>query len=426
MGVPLRAGAGKSIISINAEMLPLDRFIAVHDDLYVRMVIIECGMTICLVSVEMTSLTDECVSSLKNYIAKKTKIKEEHIWICVSHTFSAPHILSQDQRNNLSQDDRKKTGLLMDALSSAVENALEDAMHVCEAVFRRGQNTCDINRNRDIYSDDGWWIGINPDGISDKTLYTLGFYDKNDNPLAVIYNYGIQPSILDGVFDAEGQRMISADVSGETSRRVERALGGNAVALFLPAASGDQAPKEKAVYKKADKNDKLILKKNAEDGFALIAKLGGEFASAVLYCMNTMSVNENIAELQKNAIPVICPRQQKPFDGLPEPSKRFVSIPDGEIETRVEFLQLGNDMVIIGVKPELNCVTALEIKKESPFKHTLITQMVNGGQKYMADRESYQRGCYEAMDSFFAEGSAEIVVKRVCGTLHEIVHKRFC
>jgi hypothetical protein len=33
--------------------------------------------------------------------------------------------------------------------------------------------------------------------------------------------------------------------------------------------------------------------------------------------------------------------------------------------------------------------------------------MVNGGQKYMADRESYDRMTYEAMNSIFGRGAAE-------------------
>jgi hypothetical protein len=46
--------------------------------------------------------------------------------------------------------------------------------------------------------------------------------------------------------------------------------------------------------------------------------------------------------------------------------------------------------------------------------------MVNGGQKYMADWESYKRMSYEAMNSFFGEGSAEILCKIIRDKLNEL------
>jgi hypothetical protein len=420
VNVTLHVGAGKSAIKINSEMLPLDRFASVHDDLYVRIIIIECKIRICFVSIEMTSLTEECICSLKNIISRKIEINEENIFICVSHTFSAPHILSTEQLRACSKEDIRKTGLLMNTLSSAVEGAVMKAMDLQEAFLRIGQSFCDINCNRDIPFGDGWWIGINPGGISDKTLYTLSFHDKSRNPIAVIYNYGIQSSIMDGVFDPKGQRVISSDLSGEASRRVESTLGRNTVAMFIPAASGDQGPKEKAVYNATDESGRLIQKNGDADGFRIVSRLGGEFAESILNCVNNMSTDENIVELKKADIKIICPKQKKPFDGFPEPSKNFVSLIDGEIETQVNFLQIGKNLALIGVKPELNCITAIEIKRDSPFQHTLIAQMVNGGQKYMADRESYKRMSYEAMNSFFGEGAAEILCKIVCDKLNEI------
>jgi hypothetical protein len=216
---------------------------------------------------------------------------------------------------------------------------------------------------------------------------------------------------MDGVFDSKGQRVISSDLSGEASKRIESSLGEKTVALFLPAASGDQAPKEKAVYKAADDNGRLILKSSDDNGFRIISRLGGKFAASVLNCITHLSADEDIVELKIREICVTCPGQKKLFDDFPKPSKTALSIIEGEIETRLHLLQFGKNLAIIGVKPELNCITAIEIKRDSPFQYTLIAQMVNGGQKYMADRESCKRMTYEAMNSFFGEGATEILCK---------------
>ena len=62
-------------------------------------------------------------------------------------------------------------------------------------------------------------------------------------------------------------------------------------------------------------------------------------------------------------------------------------------------------MLAVGVKPELNCVTAAEIEKQSAYEDTLVVQMVNGAQKYMADEQSFARKTYESMNSFFGRAS---------------------
>ena len=83
-------------------------------------------------------------------------------------------------------------------------------------------------------------------------------------------------------------------------------------------------------------------------------------------------------------------------------------ISEGEHEVEVEALKLGQ-LVFVGVKPELNCLTAQAIKKASPYKETLLCTLINGGAKYMADYASYERYTYEAMNSPFGKGAAEIL-----------------
>lgn len=41
----------------------------------------------------------------------------------------------------------------------------------------------------------------------------------------------------------------------------------------------------------------------------------------------------------------------------------------------------------------------------------MIATMINGGQKYMVDEKSYDNYTYEAMNSMFARGSAEKLVR---------------
>ena len=60
---------------------------------------------------------------------------------------------------------------------------------------------------------------------------------------------------------------------------------------------------------------------------------------------------------------------------------------------------------LVGVLPELNCVTAKAITQDHPLAR--VVTLFDGGAKYMADADSYDRITYEAMNSPFGKGAAE-------------------
>ena len=89
----MRAGAGKSEIILKDDYLEIENFAVVHKTLNARALVIESGRTLVILSIEITSLPNEGAEDLKDMIARKYGVKKEGIWICVTHTFSAPHLL---------------------------------------------------------------------------------------------------------------------------------------------------------------------------------------------------------------------------------------------------------------------------------------------------------------------------------------------
>jgi hypothetical protein len=409
----LRAGAGKAPILITPEMLPLDGFADIHDPVFVRALMLNCVNSGVIVSIEMTSLSDACCDALKALVSEKTGVAEDGVWICVTHTFSVPHILSGSAA--AADGDRKKSALLWNALLAAAGEAASDAVAgIQDAVLSIGSDSCDVNVCRDIHSVAGWWIGLNPDGPSDKTLTVLRFDDRSGNAIGLIYHYAVQSSVMDGVTDSKGERQITGDLIGKASQTVESSLGDQSVALFLPGASGDQAPREKAKYAILTADGGLTEKFSETGGYTIMENLGRRLGGAVLGAVLRRYNEKDMPVLSHAAATVICPKQKRSFEGFPAPSLNCISVPDGEVVTELRFLRIGKEIMLAGIKPEINCVTALDIKKDSPFTWTLLAQMVNGGQKYMADRESYDRMTYEAMNSIFGKGAAEKLRDSLC------------
>lgn len=82
---------------------------------------------------------------------------------------------------------------------------------------------------------------------------------------------------------------------------------------------------------------------------------------------------------------------------------------DGEMEIGVEAMCIGGT-AFIGVKPEINCNTSLELKDASPFENTLLMSFVNGDQNYMPDAEAYEINTVESTKTNLAKGAAEQLV----------------
>lgn len=434
-GSRIRAGAGKAAVQIPKECFPMEKFTGIHDAQQVRTVLLEKEERIAVISIEITSLMADTVEEMKEIAARSGGPKKSNIWISVTHTFSAPHLPGGPALQSASEEELFKGGLYRKALYEALEASVRAAsacMQEARLFFGRGE--CDVNVYRDIPSADGWWIGMDPQGPADKSLRVIGIRDMRGKLLALLYHYGVQSSVLDNVFDEKGGRLITGDLAGEASAFLEKALGdtlesdlseeasevsaeafpglpgerdemppkvlpakmagisaevlpeaaaetpeNETVALYLPAPCGDQAPRRRARYWTLDKNDHLTeIDLGLKQGFAMATELGGQLGEAVLKILNGGLTEMREPVFLTDTLTVVCLRQKKLFEGFPVPTKEFVSVPDGETETEVSFLQLAEDFLMIGVKPELNYVTAQEILRRFPYQNTLVVQMTTG------------------------------------------------
>ncbi|MHB9856875.1 hypothetical protein [Streptomyces sp. YIM S03343] len=101
------------------------------------------------------------------------------------------------------------------------------------------------------------------------------------------------------------------------------------------------------------------------------------------------------------------------------PTTAYTFRPAGKADVPITVLQIG-DVVVVGVQAELCSSTGLEIEAQSPFERTVVATVVDGAAKYMADARSYERITYEAMNSRYARGSAEVVTTAVLSLLTEL------
>ena len=395
-------GCGQCEMILPEDFFPSEGFVSQAHPLYARALTIGFRQPFVLVSVEMTSLPDDEITKLRALTAASAVTKPEKVWISVTHTFSAPHILPRELVQTEEETDRRRQlqTVLRDAVHTSVLKARASAEDM-EIILRTGESG--VPSCRDIELPDGWWVGCRGSGPANRAMTLLQF--GAETPRAFLLHMNVQPSVLDGT-GAENGKTVSGDLAGIACAALEKRYPGS-TAFFLIGAAGDQAPcrkakgfvpaEEKSAYREIDLH---------EQGVRLAEQLGNRIFEETCALLETPgTVLSGDISLTEGSVSVPAKRMNRNLREL-KPSRQCEWIAEGESVQPVSLLTLGS-LAILGVRPELTFPTDQAIRAASPFPHTLTATLINGGAKYMADRGAYGRCTYEAQNSPFAPGAAE-------------------
>lgn len=416
----MKAGAGRAEILIPDELFPLEKFSSVHDPLHIRVLLLEAGKAFALVSVEMTSLRDYAVEEMRNTVAELTGLPVQQIWICVTHTFSAPHTRSQNALARGGAELRAKNQGLTNAINLALKEAVEQAKATLQPVtVGYGIGHCQVNISRDVETAHGWWLGQNEQGYSDHSLPVVRFDSAaTGKPLAILFNYDVQSSIMDGSKLPDGTCLVTSDLAGTASSYVEEAYGPDTTAIFLLGAAGDQAPREQAKRSVLSEDGVFETVDLGEEGLALCQKLGAELGGQIVQTSREISTRDSHAAIEFADAACLCPGQKIMEPKPSHPVTQYTCEPQSERESKAELVLLG-DIALIGVKPELSSHTAHVLRERSAQGLTMVGTMVNGGDKYMPEASAYDRITYEAMNSAYGKGAAELFTACILQQMEE-------
>lgn len=416
----MKAGTGKSTLILPNEIWPIQSFSKCHDDLHVRSLILESSRRFVFMSIEMTSLPDYAIEKIKQKIIDLYPVPKENIWISVTHTFSSPHLRSQQAIEREGESVLIKNQMLEGALDQACTEALLQAREsIQEVLIGFGYAYCGVNVNRDIQTSQGWWLGANDMGFSDKSVSLIRIDALDHHPLCVVYSYDVQSSIMSDSYEADGFREVSSDLAGRSSLFIENQYD-DLVALFLIGASGDQAPMFQANHTLVNRKGEMIKEDIGEKGFVFVNALGGKLGSQVVNGIEKITTSASEAPVTLETYTIQVPAQTLPDMKALHPAKNYAYRQDGFHDVSFDCLTLG-DIALIAIKPELNSMSAMTVKEHSPYPMTCLLTLVNGGMKYMGDESSYDRCTYEAMNSMFGSGSAEILCERM---VHVLIKRR--
>lgn len=421
----LFAGAGCGTIHFPDALFPMEGFCGIHDAPKARVLALACGEKAALVSLELVMLPPELVELVKTIVADHTGTKKENIWVHTTHAITTPHaphapIGMGGVKLELSQEDKKdldvKIQLYTDALQAAVTEAAKAAAEAFQpAALGIGRAESHISINRDVQTPCGWWIGQNPQGKTDPNFDLLRFDGEDGKTVAAVITGGLKPCAIDNSQMAEGKRLVSSDVPGLACRLIEAQI--QAPCLFFMGAAGDQVPKEQALLDEVLPDGRVkTIDLGVEKGLEMVSRLGNQLAADVLPALKAIACVQREPAIAAGETAVIWGGKGR-MHMMPRKTAAFTYERDVKIDGKVLIL---GDTAIVGLKPEVNCVTAGALSAASAYEKTILISMVDGGQKYMPDAAAYEKVTWESQSSMMMPGAAESWVEAVAAKLKEM------
>lgn len=415
-----KAGAAKIDITPDAGKLPkgID---GINDHIFVRAIVVDNGATrAALVTADVGMIATPTWKNVVSRAEKELKIPARNILITATHTHSVPMQMGPEFE-----------GQIVAALREAVKR-------VEPAVMTYGTGVSYINVNRNIIDPvtHRWWEGANYDGPSDKTVAVVTFSTPAGKPIGVYYNYAVH-AVITGQLD-----QISGDIPGATSAYIEESLGGDAVAVYSNGAAGDQDPiyfqqtydlREIRIKDYASRGEDISnamppgghgLNKKAPEVIKLMNQqrrmsdsMGQMLGEEVLHVQRSNHERPvTFAAIAGADASVTCPGRDRTNQGRAGFAGTYVDA--APVTLHLGMLRIG-DVYVGAVDGEVFNLIAQRLKRESPYKHTMMTTLTNGAAMaadgkgpagYIPNDAAFGYETFEVLSTHLKPGCAETAI----------------
>ncbi len=362
-------------------------FKGIHDRLYVRGIAFEDGSTKgAIVTCDLISARTDFSERVSRRVSSEFGIPREHFLLAATHTHGAPDIGDEDTEASVRNPNQV-------AYREKVEEGIIEAVRLARSKLQPawvgfGAGAANVNINRVARITGGrWWLGVNPDGPSDKTVGVVKFASASGEPVAILANYAVH-----GTGMGQDNHRITADIPGATSRFVEQHYKDNVVVLWTSGAAGDQCP----IYN---------VEAKSFEGVETIGMLLGEEIIRVCREINAWP-NATISGAQRA---VSCPGRKRVGRELNRKDSTYQFADAQPVPIRLSLLRIGK-IALTGVSGEVFTQIGQRLKNESPLSQTLMVTHCHGSSGYIPTDEAYQRLSYEIQVTNLKPGSAENAV----------------
>ncbi|MEM1293994.1 MAG: hypothetical protein AAGH89_01425 [Verrucomicrobiota bacterium] len=420
--------AGTAVVDISPTVTPFQLRSGpseyVHDPLHVRAVAFENGEGRVLIALmDAIGVGREMTDAAKLEVAEKTGWKPEQMLVAGTHAHTIPKG-GDTSPGRIAYEERRSSGLV-EAMIAAIES-LEPA----KVGFASDEEPSEVY-NRRWYLEPGTMdpnpfgeldaVRMNPPrdkivkpaGPIDPEICVVDVRTSRGKALGLIANYALHyVGGIPKVYAENGREygMASADYFGEFSRIMPYRVGGsrppeNFVAMMTNGSSGDinninfdrtRAPRSPfeqvrvVATKAADAAWRAVKKIETYEDSPIVAMLQREVT------LDYRTATEEQVEYAKQLLGL--PRKER--EGLHHKAEGYANATLRHVEPNrtesviVQAIRIG-DQGIVSLPFEVLVEIGLEIKEKSPFAHTFMIELANGGYGYLPPPNQHKLGGYE-------------------------------
>ncbi|MBN8628171.1 MAG: neutral/alkaline non-lysosomal ceramidase N-terminal domain-containing protein [Planctomycetes bacterium] len=423
---PAGIRAGAAAVDISPTIFPINMrgghtanyAEGLNDPLHARAIVLGDGDTlVALVVVDNIGAAPEALDEAKSLAASKTGIPTENMLIASTHTHTGP---SSNSREGSAADVAYRKVFVAGTAEAIVKAhaALQPASvgnaadAVPEEVFNRrwylkpgkmppnpyGKfDTVKMNPGNDPATLD------HPAGPTDPEVAVLYLRDAKKRPLGLLANYALH--YVGGMPKAR----VSADYFGEFARVMPSRVRGDEsfVAMMSNGASGDinnnpfgssRPPREEF------EQIRIVAQKTADASWRALQKIDQYHSDAPVDIRRrtiTVKLRRPSADDVAAAKEVLAIKNEDEIAKLPRLAQKYAGNivaaaerPEETLTFEIQAIRIG-DFAIVGIPFETFCEIGLELKKQSPFKQTMVIGLANGRHGYLPTPEQHKLGGYE-------------------------------
>ena len=407
----------------------------VHDPLFADCLVLADGSTkVALLTADLVYFEKEFVARVREAVAAATDIPAGHLLMSCSHTHAGPRMGTRLFDDEVARGGRVEHEYLQELERRLVDLVVVAAskLHEVRIGFGRGMAGSELG------------IGGNrhdPHGLADPAVRVMGVREPGGDWLATLVKYSLHPTILQ-----MDNTLVSADYPFGIRQALLARHPGMTV-LFSQGATGDQSSRFFRTDQSFTEAERFgaAIGNEADRVLAAMphdanARLGVRSVQVEPVWKELPPVEElearvqaywqQLRELEAKDAPYV-ERQTCYLNRLgTEYTLTFARLnAEGrkspwayEVPIEVQAIRIG-DGCVVGLAGEIFVAYTLDIEARSLFEHTFVVSLANGiSPGYMVDRESAEKGLFEAGASMLAPETGERVgaaAERLCRELYQ-------
>jgi len=257
---------------------------------------------------------------------------------------------------------------------------------------------------------------VRPSGPHDPDLPVIAFRKPTGELVAVLFGHSTHNI---GTLDPDPASVISPGFLGLAAQELERQHG--APFLFLPGAFGSSHRRQSHVDG-AEATTRVIRAVN--DALARLRPVAPSVVASGKWS-HTCRYRQFDDTREAASVSRWCRRwfEEQRAAGLETTyaavRAQLAPLAGQPFATCLQLVRLG-EIVLVGIPGELFAALGLEIRQQSPFRHTFIVGLANDEIGYIANRQGYADGGYQTWfcnHSRLEPGEGERMVEAVLGLL---------